>query len=171
MIQKISSSNFEVKDFQSKNSVKVVKANANPFINNVAGLNYSFENIQANYMPISFKGKEGASGDKEIIRPLLKIPSDESEASGLVSEMLVSSLPEKALLQGNYYNELSDDIGVLIGSDNYALLVKDKGVEPELLVHNFTRRFKEGHYQGNGFKPNNTDIVYVNYSVSPFFGA
>lgn len=167
MIKKVSSSDLELNSFQSKVVFKSSKMITSPGLVSTFPSNYSSENIKANYMPISFKGKEDAYGKKQA-KEAASVQTKKAPKVSLNKNFLrimVSDLPQNAVLQGNYYNQLSDDVAVLLGSDKYALLVKDKDVEPELFVHNFARNFKEGKYAGSGLKIKNSDVVYINDPV------
>lgn len=118
-----------------KNGVKNNDVATNPF---QAGKlsNYSSENVKANYL-----APKAAS------------------AISFGAAQNITELPSYQLGKGHYYDELADDVAVLIGPGKNALLPHDDGVSAELLVHNFTRNLLDKKYNNEGLHPYNTDVV------------
>jgi ATP-dependent metalloprotease FtsH len=115
---------------------------------------YSLNNIKANYMTkalsrVSFGSKAPeASG----VPALSGYYSEDSIVKKL------TDLPAYKLSKVHYYDDLANDVAILIGPNKNALLAHEEGVESDLLLHNFTRNILDGKYKNEGLRASNTDV-------------
>jgi len=103
---------------------------------------YSSNNIKANYL-----GQKALSNIS--FRGLLDEPLSQN----------ITSLPDYKLSNAHYYDELANDVAILLGPNKNALLTNDEGASAELLTHNFTRNLLDKKYTNEGLHPYNTDVV------------
>ncbi len=127
---------------------------------------YSALNLQANYMPlakpaiVSFGSASNDNEDKFLTVANFEnhVFNDNLNPHALT----INKLPEAEKIKGEYYNNFSDDLAILIGSEKDVLLTTSKlGVEPKILANNFSDRIEKNKYQGMGMFNFDTDVIYI----------
>lgn len=158
MIKNISY-DFDTKNYYPKrpknknfnDSIKTTKPETN--------LNYSLNNLKANYMSMSFKGSEKTSGLISIEG--LKNATEELNVQEY-SKINISNVPSEERIKGIYHEELSDDLATILGSGKNAILIQEKGVMPEIFVQSFAQNLENCKYIGTGIIEPNTKVIYIN---------
>lgn len=154
MIKNIYSSSFNVAvSNESKNSLK--KTNATPLCNSAPEIptaNYSLNNVLANYMPVSFKGAPSAKHpsldlDPETLKHYVTEQDEPSDNAVFKTRLRLTDIPEEDMIQGTYYDKLSDDVATILGSKENLILEKEAGVEPDVFMHSFTKKVLHGKYK------------------------
>jgi len=116
---------------------------------------YTSNHIKANYL--NYKASSAVSfGIGENI-PALQTWTDERKTVSISRN--ITNLPSYKLSNGHYYDELSNDLAILMGPGKNALLTHEEGVSSDLLVHNFTQNMLDKKYIHEGLHPYKTDVM------------
>lgn len=162
MIEKVSYLNVG-NSFKSKNEKRNNNnLNTNPVMSNLPTSKYSMDNLKANYLPLSKDISFGSTANKKaaLFTPTSDFGFDDAlyEAAGITK---INKNIEVKLTKGDFYNETANDLAILLGPDKNALLTKDKGVNPEILIHMFAKNVENGKYEAQGLSKNLTDIYFA----------
>lgn len=179
MIRGIYSTSLEAKDFSS-NKVFTKKNVSVPQLalqSSEPVMNYSLNNLKANYMPlndaktISFCGEEQKRPNlirrAEQIEVYKKLPDINEIKRKLISTLpddssvAINELPKEKRFKGSYYKTLSDDLSILLSTDKDAILTVENGVSPAIFVQNFSDNVVKNKYAKIGFDPYYTDVTYI----------
>ena len=116
-----------------------------PFTLNNKFASYTAENLKANYMPlkVSFGSNLPAVTNNEPLRTIKNVNK----------------------YKGEYYNNFSDDVAIILGSEKDMILTAKKGIDAEIFTHNFADRIVSGKYKGMGLDTKTYDSI--NYIDSP----
>ena len=156
MIKEISqSTSFGQQIAQSHKKSLKKEGTATTSVPTVPVSNYSLSNLKANYLTsskvsnVSFRGKEE------------KLPAKVSSSGWGSIDVAknISSLPFYQLGKSHYYDELANDVAIVLGPNKNAILAHEDGVSVDLLVHNFTRNMLDKKYNNDGLRSNNTDVL------------
>lgn len=126
---------------------------------------YSTSNLKANY--VSFKGltdtaaKIEAAGDGGVI-PI----SNQHKLPSAFENIL--DIPANNLIEGRYYDKLSDSVASMLGPSKHMILAQDEGVMPEILIHNFAKNVKDGKYAKSGLVNYNSEVFFFNPEYMDF---
>ena len=156
MIKEISqSTSFGQNIAQSHKKSLKKEGTATTSVPTVPVSNYSLSNLKANYLigskvsNVSFRGKEEKLPAKVSATPWGSIEVAKN----------ISSLPFYQIGKAHYYDELANDVAILLGPNKNAILAHEEGVSVDLLVHNFTRNVLDKKYDNDGLRSNNTDVL------------
>ena len=114
---------------------------------------YSLNNLKAKYMPVSFCGGDSASSNYWTQRNKSLVTTGRTPVDEILNRIKIS----KNLLKGNYYDEFTNDLAVLLGSDKDVFIKTAPDTFPQIMAHSMTKKIQEGNYKSIG-KP---EVVYI----------
>jgi len=116
---------------------------------------YTSSHVKANFL--NYKASSAVSFGTGEHSP--EPPARIGEAKTPSLSKNITKLPAYKLGKGHYYDELANDLAILMGPGKNALLTHDEGVSTELMVHNFTQNMLAKKYVNEGLHPYSTDVI------------
>lgn len=138
-----------------KNHKNVNPTNPGMQYSDTSGQNFakmSAENLKANF--VSFAGTKNVSfkgGGNVSNLPALRTVSEYASTDNFY--------------KGKYYDALVDDMAIAMGADNSVILKKEDDVNTQLLIQNFKKNLKEGRYDRQGLRADNTDVEVIDAKI------
>lgn len=181
MIKSIYSQSLEQKKVATSTTVSS-KTATSPVQNTICSKNfsnYSFNNLKANYMPISFRGEKdlvdsiypSTGGTTQTYLPGAKMPLETGSVETIRALYLTKvpydtsfnmvDLEEGEKIKGSFYKEATDDLSILLKSDKDAILVSEHGASNTAFIHKFMERINNCDYSKIGFSKMRTDVIYI----------
>lgn len=143
----------------SDNKTNIKRVSPSRFINQPLSSNYTVEHVQAMYMPISSHAKISFKSNSATEGIPLTPQNSYGNIFGITS---MNTLPQSKYTKGSYYDNVADNLAIMLGPDKNVMLVEEEGASPEILVHQFTKNLKLGKYSGQGLASDKTDVVLLN---------
>ena len=167
MIEAIGYQNLKSKKFSFKNNGMQKNVTVPvPTTQSVVHEAYSLNNLKANYMPVNF-GKEISfcgTADKSLVKFIAhKADDDETKIpKGLESQNIGVDVTRlsKNRIKGDYYADFSEDLAVLIRTNQHLILETDAGVDPEIFVHNLVNHMEIADRAKDG-KGKKSKVIYI----------